>query len=91
MKYICKMYVTIEISNYPLDKNYEEIILDFIQRCQNSGLKTKVNATSTHIQGEFDLVMDMIQKEIKSSFEKYGQMIFVLKVLKGELDLNFNM
>lgn len=85
------MKVTIEISNYPLTEGYEDIILDFIHRCQASGIRTKVNATSTHLQGDYDEVMNLVQKEIKHSFEKYGQMIFVVKVLKGALDLEFSM
>lgn len=85
------MKTTVELSNYPLNKEYEEIILDFIKRLKSSGLKVKVNATSTHIQGDFDKVMDVVQKEIKTSFEKFGKMIFVVKILKGELDLDFSM
>lgn len=85
------MKTTIEISNYPLSEDYEPKIIDFIERCQASGIKTKVNATSTHLQGDYDQVMNILQKEIKSSFEKYGKMIFVVKVLLGELDLDIRM
>lgn len=85
------MKITIEISNYPLSEEFEPIIIDFIERCQASELTTKVNATSTHIQGDYDRVMDVLKKEIKYSFEKYGKMIFVVKILKGELDLEFTM
>ena len=85
------MKTTIEISNYPLNLDFEEQILDFISRCKTSRLTVKVNATSTHIQGDFDEVMDLIKQEIKASFEKFGKMIFVVKILKGELDLNYNM
>lgn len=84
------MKVTIEISNYPLSEDYEPKILDFINRCQAHGMRTKVNATATHIQGDYETVMNLVQEEIKTSFEKYGQTIFVLKVLKGELDLDFS-
>lgn len=84
------MITTIEISNYPLSEDYEPKILDFIERCQAHGMKTKVNATATHIQGDYDTVMHHVQAEIKTSFEKYGKMIFVIKVLKGELDLDFS-
>ncbi len=85
------MQVTIEISNYPLREDYEDVILDFINRCKQSDVTIKVNATSTHLQGEYDTVMNLLQNEIKTSFEKYGKMIFVVKVLKGQLDLNFEM
>ncbi|MFO0494807.1 MAG: YkoF family thiamine/hydroxymethylpyrimidine-binding protein [Flavobacteriia bacterium] len=81
---------TIEISNYPLTEDYENQILDFIERVSShSGIKVKVNATSTHITGEFGTVFTVLQQEIHSSYEKYGQMIFVIKVLKGALDLNY--
>ena len=85
------MIVTIEISNYPLSEEFEPKIVDFIQRCQTEGVKTKVNATSTHLQGDYDLVMNLVQAEMKTSFEKFGKMIFVMKILKGELDLEFSM
>lgn len=85
------MDITVEISNYPLSEEFEEIILDFIHRCKSSHVKVIVNATSTHLQGEYDDVMGLLQKEIKHSFEKYGKMIFVIKVLKGKLDLDFTM
>lgn len=82
------MKTTIEISKYPLNANYEPPILDFIGRLKaNINLKVKTNATSTHVVGEYDEVMNIIQKEIKDSFEKYGKAIFVMKVLKGELDI----
>lgn len=83
------MKITIEISNYPLTDDYLPQITDFIDRCIAAGIKTKVNATSTHLQGEFDEVMGVLQQEIKTSYERYGQMIFVVKVLKGELDLDY--
>ncbi len=85
------MKVTIEISNYPLSEDFEPIIIDFIERCKASGLKVKVNATSTHLQGDYDEVMSVLANEMKRSFEKFGKMIFVVKVLKGELDLDFSM
>ncbi len=85
------MKTTIGISNYPLNADYEPIILDFIERCQSAGITVKVNATSTHLQGDYDEVMSVLQKEIKTSFEKYGKMIFVVKVLLGELNLDFEM
>lgn len=84
------MKTTIEISNYPLNEDFETIILDFIERCKSSGLTTKVNATSTHIQGDYEQVFEVLQKEIKHSFEKHGKMIFVVKILKGALDLDYN-
>lgn len=85
------MKVTLEISNYPLSEEFEDKILDFIDRCKSNGFKMRVNATSTHIVGDYDQVMHMLQKEVKESFTRYGKMIFVVKILNGELDINFTM
>jgi len=80
------MKATVEISNYPLNADYEPPILDFINRLkQVDGLNIQVNATSTHISGDYTLVMETIQQEIRTSFERYGKMIFVMKVLNGDL------
>ena len=80
------MKTTVERSNYPLNDDYEPPILDFINRLKEvEGLKIQVNATSTHIGGEYNLVMETLQQEIRTSFERYGKMIFVMKVLNGDL------
>jgi uncharacterized protein YqgV (UPF0045/DUF77 family) len=82
------MKTTVEISNYPLNADYEPPILDFIGRVKaNENIIVKTNATSTHIVGEYDDVMEILQKEIKDSFKKYGKAIFVMKVLNGALDI----
>lgn len=82
------MKTTIEISNYPLNADYIPSIQDFIDRINtHANITVKVNATSTHIVGEIDEVMPILQQEIKTSFEKYGKMIFVMKVLNGALDI----
>lgn len=82
------MKTTIEISNYPLTEQFENQIIDFISRMkEHSDIEIKVNTTSTHLVGEFDTVMSALNKEIKTSFEKYGKMIFVIKVLNGGLAL----
>lgn len=88
LKHQFKMKTTIEISNYPLTIEFEEQILDFLARIKSHpNILIKVNATSTHLVGEFDEVMNALNQEIKVSFEKYGKMIFVMKVLNGALNL----
>lgn len=80
------MKVTVELSKYPLNENYEPPILDFINRLnQHQNIIVKTNETSTHVVGNYDEVMPILQNEIKQSFEKYGKVIFVMKVLHGEL------
>lgn len=82
------MKTTVEISNYPLTEAYEAQIIDFIERMKaHADIVVKVNTTSTHLVGDLDVVMSVLNQEIKTSFEKYGQMIFVVKILKGALEL----
>ena len=82
------MKTTIEISNYPLSEEYIPKIQDFIDRCNAyKDVKIKTNATSTHITGDYDVVINLLREEIKTSFEKYGKAIFVVKILNGELDI----
>jgi len=82
------MKTTVEISKYPLNADYEPPILDFINRLNTiQKITVKTNATSTHITGDYDEVMSILQKEIKVSFEKYGKAIFVMKVLNGDLGI----
>ncbi|MCC7332137.1 MAG: hypothetical protein IT232_05945 [Flavobacteriales bacterium] len=82
------MKTTVEISNYPLHADYIPPIKDFIDRLnQHPTILVKTNATSTHLVGDYDEVMNVLHHEIKNSFEKYGKMIFVLKVLNGALDV----
>ena len=80
------MKTTVELSKYPLNADYEPPILDFIGRLNgHQNITVKTNATSTHVVGDYDEVMNILQKEIKFSFEKYGKAIFVMKVLNGDL------
>ncbi len=82
------MKTTVELSKYPLNADYEPPILDFIERLNtHPNITVKTNATSTHVVGNYDEVMMVLQKEIKASFEKYGKAIFVMKVLNGDLGI----
>lgn len=80
------MKATIEISLYPLNKNYIPPIDDFIARMiKYPDFKLKVNATSTQVSGNFDELMEAVQREIKTTFGEDGKYVFAMKVLKGDL------
>lgn len=82
------MKIAVEISLYPLNQQYEAPILDFIRRLnQQAGLKVHTNNMSTQIEGEYDLVMEVLQKELKESMEKDGVTISVLKILNQPINL----
>ncbi|MBE2247339.1 MAG: hypothetical protein IAE67_08775 [Candidatus Competibacteraceae bacterium] len=82
------MIITIEISHYPLADDYEEPIMDFINRMkEHTDITMRTNATSTHLRGEISVLMPALQQEMETSFTVYGKGIFVMKVLNGCLEI----
>ncbi|WP_101758191.1 hypothetical protein [Oceanicoccus sp. KOV_DT_Chl] len=80
------MKLSVEISKYPLKDEYIPAIKDFIDRLNTYlDLKVITNTMSTQVFGEYDLVMDVMKKEIRHSYEKYGRAIFVCKFIEGDL------
>jgi len=71
---------------YPLQEDYKPIIIEFIQKVKShAGVEIEVNPTATHIYGEYDTVMAVLNAEIKNSFEKHKKCVVVMKVLNGNL------
>ena len=80
------MKLSVEISKYPLDQDYIPFVKDFIDRLNTyAGLKVITNTMSTHIFGDYDLVMQVLNTEIKRSYEQFGKVIFVCKFISGDL------
>lgn len=81
------MEITIEISMYPLHKNYEADIIDFITFLKNQKeIKVRVNETSTHLFGSYDAVFEALRIGIKEAFARHNKTVFALKVLGANLD-----
>lgn len=76
------MNATVEISMYPLNADYEPPILDFIRRLnQVDGLIIETGKLSTLIQGDYELIMTTLTREMKQSFEQGNAVSMVLKVV----------
>lgn len=85
------MELSVEISKYPLADDYIPAIKDFIDRLnQIEGLSVVTNTMSTQVFGEYDLVMNTLNAEIKRSFEQFGKSIFVCKFIGVNLDPALN-
>jgi len=83
------MQLSIEISNYPLNELYKAPIKDFIARLTaNDQVTTCCNTMSTQVFGEYDIVMALLNQEMKASFEQFGTMIFVVKFINADLSPN---
>ncbi|MFT7405226.1 YkoF family thiamine/hydroxymethylpyrimidine-binding protein [Zhongshania sp.] len=80
------MQLSVEISMYPLKDEFIPAIQDFIDRLNaHSALEVLTNTMSTQVFGDYDVVMDVLKKEIRLSYEKFGRAIFVCKFIDGDL------
>lgn len=83
------MKLTAEISCYPLQDNYLDPILWFIDRLDSyENIERKTNAMATQVCGEYGDVMAMLAIEMQAAHEKWGKAVFVCKFIGGELDLS---
>lgn len=78
------MYLSVQLSYYPLVDDYKAPIKDIIERLKNSGLDVYSNRMSTQIFGDFDAVMKVLSETMKWSFERYGKAVFVANFLEGD-------
>ena len=76
------MRISVDISLYPLDKDYVDPILAFIAKLEkNSKLIVKRNSLSTQVFGEYRDLMDCLDAEIESVFSDLAESVFVLKIV----------
>ena len=81
-----KMIISVEISKYPLSVDYIPSIQDFIDRLNTyNNLTIITNTMSTQVFGEFDVVMNALKKEVKTSFEQDLKQIMVMKFINSDL------
>ncbi|MBU2651812.1 MAG: hypothetical protein KKA81_12825 [Bacteroidetes bacterium] len=81
------MKISVEISFYPLNREYVPPIRSFIDRIRkNKALTARTNGMSTQIFGEYDEVMDTLKQEIRESFLE-PHCVFVMKVVNADLDV----
>ena len=78
------MNIAVDISLYPLDNNFIPPIKDFIKRLQeNESIEVVTNPMSMQVRGEYEIVMRIIQKEIKKTFLESSKAVFAIKVLNN--------
>jgi uncharacterized protein YqgV (UPF0045/DUF77 family) len=81
------MQVAIDISLYPLDENFIPPIKDIIDRLgQHDGIEIERNRMSTQIRGDFDVVMPVLSKEIRTTFENVPKAVFAIKILNNPIN-----
>lgn len=78
------MNISVELTLSPLQDTFEPIIIDFIKKLRASGLTVLENPLSTQIYGDYDQVMNVLNTEIKASFELMDKGLLYLKIVKSD-------
>lgn len=74
------MKISVDISMYPLQSEYEAPISAFIEKLkQEPTVKVSCNELSTQLHGDYRIIMKMLEEEIYSVFKEIPDSIFVLK------------
>ena len=74
------MEISVDISMYPLQKEYEAPISAFIEKLkQEPSVKVSCNELSTQLHGDYKTIMKLLEEEIYAVFNEIPDSIFVLK------------
>jgi uncharacterized protein YqgV (UPF0045/DUF77 family) len=74
------MFITLEISYYPLSEEFQKPINDFITKLSiNKKIKIETGTMSTLISGNYSEVMGTLTEAMKSIMEKYPS-VFNIKI-----------
>ncbi|MBT8140165.1 MAG: thiamine-binding protein [Gammaproteobacteria bacterium] len=79
------MLITAELSLYPLDANYKLPIRNYIDTLKGiEELEVRTHALSTELFGEYDVVMQAVQKATRQVFEQDDAAVLVAKYLNRD-------
>jgi len=80
------MNVSVEISLYPLDRDYIPPIKAFIDRLQaHPEIRVLTNTMSTQVFGPYETVLAILAREMQATHRDTPKACFVTKVLNGDL------
>lgn len=78
------MYMTAEISMYPVRDEYLPPIKTFIEALNaNPDIAVETTATCTILRGEYDQLMQLLQEAMAESYRQFGVSVFVTKFIPG--------
>jgi uncharacterized protein YqgV (UPF0045/DUF77 family) len=78
------MEVSVELTLTPLQDEFEPPILDFIKALRASKLKVMENPLSTQIYGDYNAVMETLNREIETAFEALDHVVLQIKMVKSD-------
>lgn len=80
------MRVAVDISLYPLADEFIPPIQDVVERLNNvSSVEVETNAMSTQIRGDYEDVMAVLSREIRTTFEQCPKAVFAIRILNNPL------
>jgi uncharacterized protein YqgV (UPF0045/DUF77 family) len=80
------MRVAVDISLYPLADEFLTPIRDIIARLNtHDSLEVRTNPMSTQIRGDYDDVMSVLQREMKTTFETVPKAVFAMRILNNPM------
>lgn len=81
------MQVAIDISLYPLHEDFIPPIKAIIDRLsQYKDIEVDRNRMSTQLRGDFDVVMPILNAEIKATFLDVPKAVFAIKILNNPVN-----
>jgi len=78
------MKISVEISIYPLQENYEKSIKDFIRALRKTDFKIIETPLSTHIYGDYEVVTAWLKEHVYDTFMQEEHCVVTIKMLKGD-------
>ena len=78
------MNISVELTLTPLQDDFEPPIIRFIKKLRASGLRVIENPLSTQVYGPYDLVMTLLQDEIRTALEDIDNGLISLKIVKTD-------
>ena len=78
------MDISVELTFSPLQDDFEEHIINFINKLRASRLVILENPLSTQVFGPYDVVMKVLNAEIKTAFELIDKGLLYMKIVKSD-------
>ena len=78
------MNISAELTLLPLKNDFIPEIKKFIKSLRNTKLKVIENPLSTHVYGDYDTIINLLEKEVKKIFAENESIMIFLKLVKGD-------
>jgi uncharacterized protein YqgV (UPF0045/DUF77 family) len=82
------MIVTVEISLYPLQEDYKDVIIAFIKRLrEHDEITCRTTEMSTLVKGEWSSVMSILEQELGDVYPLLTNSATILKIIPKDLPI----